>query len=448
MELLIGFVLSFSILIFGVLNDFFIGYSLLMSLLIFSIISYRAGNNPKEILNHGWNGGKRAFVVLRIFLLIGLVTASWLSGGTIPAIVYYSMQIMNPRFFILFAFLTSSLVSYMLGTAFGTASTIGIVLIIMARGGDININLAGGAILSGCFFGDRVSPMSSSANLVANITEVQLYPMLKRFRKTTVIPFILTCIIYLLFSLSNPLETVGNGILENIDKYFIVNIIVLLPAIIMFGLSILQVNVRKSMIFSIIVGSMIALSIQEVQIFQLIKTLLFGYKLKIGNPLVDILKGGGIFSMIKPAFVVFISCAMAGILEGMDLFNSLDKLFRKVDSRSRLLRTTGLVSLISSAFGGNQSIAVVMTSQIMKSTYGRLKKDRYELATDISNTTILFAPLIPWNIANLVPATTLNLSPIDIVPYSFYLYIPFLLNYIYLFKKDKTLENTTEKRLI
>lgn len=435
MELILGFILSFSILIFGVLNDVFIGYSLLISLFIFSLISYRAGNEPKKVSLDAWHGGKRAFVVLRIFLLIGLVTASWLSAGTIPSIVYFSMEIMNPRFFILFAFLTSSLVSYMLGTAFGTASTIGIVLIIMARGGDININLAGGAILSGCFFGDRVSPMSSSANLVANITESKLYPMLKRFRKTTVIPFIITSIIYLLFSLSNPLEVVGNNILEDINENFVVNIVVLLPAIIMFGLSILQISVRKSMMLSIIVGSIIAIFVQGVEIFELFNTLIFGYKLAPNNPLVDILKGGGIVSMLKLAFVVFVSCAMAGVLEGMDLFNNLNKLFKKVDSRNRLLRATGVVSLVSSAFGGNQSIAIVMTSQVMKNTYTKLKMDAYTLATDISNTTVLFAALIPWNIANLVPATTLNVEAARIVPYSFYLYLPFILNYIYLLKK-------------
>lgn len=437
MELLIGFILSFSILIFGVLNNIYIGNSLLVSLLIFSIVSYRGGNKVDDILNSGWKGGKRAFVVLRIFLLIGLVTASWLSGGTIPSIVYYSMQIMNPKFFILFAFLTSCLVSYMLGTAFGTASTIGIVLIIMARGGDINLNLAGGAILSGCFFGDRVSPMSSSANLIANITGNDLYPMLNRFRKTTVIPFVFTSIIYLLFSLSNPLETVGNNILQDISNNFIINIVVLIPAIIMFGLSIFQINVRKSMVISVIAGSIISMFVQDMGIIDLLKSLVFGYKLGPNNPLVDILKGGGIFSMLKPAFVVFVSCAMAGVLEGMDLFDNLNKLFKNVNSRSKLLGATGIVSLLSSAFGGNQSIATVMTSQIMEKTYENLNKDKYELATDISNTTILFAPLIPWNIANLVPATNLNVSPVNIVPYSFYLYLPFILNYIYLLKRER-----------
>lgn len=440
MELLIGFALAFSVLILGILKDIFIGYSLLISLFIFAFISYRRGNSIQEILNSSWNGGKRAFVVLRIFFLIGIVTASWLSAGTIPSIVYFSMKIMNPRYFILFAFLTSSLVSYMLGTAFGTSSTIGLVLIIMAKGGDININLAGGAILSGCFFGDRVSPMSSSANLVANITDTKLYPMLKRFRKTTVVPFIVTSIVYLVFSLYNPLKVVENSILRDIGEYFTVNAIVLLPAIVMFGLSIFQINVRKSMVLSIIVGSIVAIFVQDVEAVVFLKTLLLGYRLEANNPLVDILKGGGMFAMLKPGFVVFISCGMAGVLEGMDFFDKLNNLFKKVHSRSKLLVATGIVSFITSAFGGNQSIAIVMTSQIMEKTYKNRGRNNYELATDISNTTVLFAPLIPWNIANLVTATILGVSAAGIVPYSFYLYIPFIINYIYLLRRDRSLK--------
>lgn len=432
MSLLIGLALSFVILIFGVLKGIYIGYSLSISLLIFSIIALKNGISPKSLINIGWLGGKKAFVVLRIFLLIGLVTASWLSAGTIPAIVYYTMKIMNPKFYIVFAFLTSSLVSYMLGTSLGTASTIGIVLMIMARGSSINLNMAAGAIISGCYFGDRTSPMSSCANLVSNLTEAPLYPMLKRFRQTTVLPFIIVTMIYFILSFLNPLTTTGNNILLDINNSFTINFIVLLPALIMFLLSTIQVNVKKSMIISISLGMIIALFVQKMSFYTLIKTSIFGYKLEPDNPLVNILKGGGLFSMLKAAFVVFVSCTMAGVLEGLDLFKKLNKLFDNTNNRNRLFIDTSIISTFSAAFGGNQSIAVVMTSQIMGETYERLGVDKYDLATDISNTAVLFAPMIPWNIANLLPATTLDVSPISFVPYAFYLFVPFVYNYIIL----------------
>lgn len=438
----LGFILSFIILLYGVFKGVFIGYCLLASYLIFFLIALKMGYSLKHILKYSWTSGKKAFVVLTIFALIGLVTASWFSAGTIPAIVYYSMQVMIPKYFVVFAFLSSCLVSYMLGTALGTASTIGIVLIIMARTSDININLIGGAILAGCFFGDRTSPMSSSANLVANLTGVDLYPMLKKFVKTNLIPFLVSVIIYLGFSFFNPLNVSDSLVIDQLKENYIINFIILIPALAMLILSIFQLNVKKSMVVSIVLGSLIGVFVQGVSLADLLKTLVLGYQLGPDNPLAEIIKGGGLLSMAKPGFTIFVSCSMAGILEGMNVFSMINKYFKNIKTRSQALFTTGLVSVMTGAFGGNQSIAVVMTSEIMKELYEKENIGSYELATDIGNTAILFAAMIPWNIANLVPATTLSVDPLRIVPYAFYLYVVFIVNYFYLKYRDVSIRSS------
>ena len=437
MDILIGFLLSFLIIVYGVYKGIFIGISISLSFLIFFIIAIKKGYGFKQSIRFSYLGGKKAFVVLKIFLLIGLVTSSWLIGGTIPAIVYYAMKIMNPIYFILFCFLSTSLVSYMLGTSLGTASTIGLVLIIMARGGDINLNLVGGAILCACYFGDRCSPMSSSANLVSNLTKAPLYPMLKKFRKNTIVPFLITTLVYLILSLNNPLELGENRIIEEIYIQYNIGFLAILPGLTMLILSIFQVNVKLSMIISVIMASLVGVYVQGTAFFDLIETLIFGYKLDAGNYLENILKGGGLVSMLRPAFVVFVSCAMAGVLEGIGFFSLVYERLKVIKNRHILFLSIGFTSFITAAFGGNQSIAVVMTSEIMRRIYDDFNIESIDFALDISNTTILFAALIPWNIANLVPATTLGLNPLSIVPYSFYLFIPFIYNYIRYFKDEK-----------
>ena len=437
MAIIIGFIMAFSLLLIGVIKGIFIGYPLILSFLIFSIIYLRKGYNLKSLIQISWYGGKRSFVVLKIFVLIGLITATWMISGTIPSIVYYSLKIMNPKYFIVFTFLTSSLVSYMLGTSIGTASTIGVVLIIMAKGGGIDLNLAGGAILSGCYVGDRMSPMSSCANLVSNLTEVKLYPMLKNFRKTTYLPLLIVSLVYLLFSFSNPLDMGESNMLNEISQSFHISFLVLIPALIMLILSALQVKVRKAMMVSILSGMFIAIFIQNESMVTLIKVLLLGYKLEANHPLVAILKGGGLFSMLKPSLVIFVSCAMAGVLEGLHIFDGISKLFYSVKDRKTLFLSTGIVSFFTGAFGGNQSIALVMTNGIMNKVYEHLKVDKLSLATDMSNTAVLFSPMIPWNIANLTIATIIGVSPVKIVPYAFYLYIPFIINYINYMRKGR-----------
>ncbi len=437
MTILAGFVLSFFILIFGVLKGIWIGYGLILSFLIFSTISFWMNKSIKRVKDDAIMGGKRAFVVLKMFVLIGLVTASWYISGTIPSIVYYCMKLLNPQFFIIFAFLSSALVSYMLGTSTGTGSTIGVVLIVMARSGNVNLNVVGGAILAGCYVGDRASPMSSCTSLQANQTDTELYPLLKKLKKTSIIPLILTSVFYIILSFRNPLTVVGNNIMMDLQNNFEISLIVLLPAILMLVLSQFKYDVKKSMMLSIILGIIVAFFIQSAALKEIITTLIWGFKLEANNPLVSILKGGGLFSMLKAGIVVFISCAMAGVLEGMNIFERVSILFKNYRTRVKLLLATAITSVATASFGGNQSIAIVMTSQIMKKIYKENKVDKYELATDISNTAVLFAPMIPWNIANLLISTTLDVNAVTIVPYAFYLYISFIVYFLKVKRKEK-----------
>ena len=437
MIILMSFIISFSILIFVVLNGIHIAFGLLASYLIFAFVSRVKGKSFNEIKTLSWEGSKRSFVVLKIFVLIGLVTASWMIAGTIPSMVYYSMKIMNPKFFVLFAFLASSLVSYMLGTSLGTASTIGVVLMIMARGGDINLNITAGAILSGCYFGDRTSPMSSCASLVANQSKTELYPMLRRLRETAVIPLIVSSILYLFLSFNNPLTVVGNDIVSQIQASYEINIIALIPALLMLILSGFQYDVKRSMAISVASGVVVAFFIQEASLIDILKTLISGYKLDPTHPLVNLMKGGGLFANLKAGIVIFISCSLAGLLEGLEIFEKISNLFNNFASRSKIFIATALTSIVTASFGGNQSIAIVMSSEIMKDLYKEKDYSNYDLATDISNTAVVIAPMIPWNIAVLIPATTFEVDSIGIIPYAFYLSTTVILNYLTLRVKEK-----------
>lgn len=432
MDIMIGFIISFIILLFGILKGVYIGLPLSLCLIVFLIIAYKRTNSIKNSILMAWNGGKKALIVVKIFILIGIVTAVWLSAGTVPAIVFYGIKFLNPRFFILYTFLISGIVSYMLGTSFGTVGTVGVALMVIAKGGNINPNLAAGAIISGCYFGDRTSPMSSAVNLLANITDTELYPLLKKLFKNTIIPLLIVCGFYFIFSINNPLNVKDSGMEMEISKIYKINIMVLLPAIFMLILSSLKVDVKLSMVISIITGVIIAIVVQNISFDQLIKTIITGYNLDETTFLADIMKGGGIFSMMKAGLVVFISCGMAGILEGINISNNISNLFINIDSRWKLLITTALVSLFTAAFGGNQSIAIVLASQIMKTIYDRLEVDRYELGQDIGNTAIILSPIIPWNISNIIPSSTLHVSGLKFIPYAFYLYMPLLTNLILL----------------
>lgn len=146
----------------------------------------------KQITAMVWSGISQAKTILIIFLLIGMLTALWRCGGTIAYIIYNSIQLINPNYFIVFTFLLCCLVSYLTGTSFGSVSTMGVICMTMGRTLGISTFMMGGAILSGVYYGDRFSPMSSSALLVASITGTDIYRNLKIMLRTSIVPFIIT----------------------------------------------------------------------------------------------------------------------------------------------------------------------------------------------------------------------------------------------------------------
>ncbi|WDU83511.1 hypothetical protein [Caloramator sp. Dgby_cultured_2] len=145
------FLLLFIFIFISMLLNISIIYPLIIGLLLFSFYSYKLGFSFNEILKMIFKGGKKSTVVIKIFILIGAVMGVWLSSGVVPYIVYLGIKFMNPKFFLVYTFIICSITSYLIGSAFGTVGTIGIALIILAKGAGININLAAGAILSGSF---------------------------------------------------------------------------------------------------------------------------------------------------------------------------------------------------------------------------------------------------------------------------------------------------------
>ena len=143
-----------------------------------------------------WQGMKTAKNVLLTFMLIGMMTAIWRASGSIAFIVYYASEICIPSLMLLAAFLLCSITSFLTGTSFGTAATMGVICMTMAKSMNISEILAGGAILAGVYFGDRCSPVSTSALLVSELTKTNLYENLKAMARTAIVPFTVFCATY------------------------------------------------------------------------------------------------------------------------------------------------------------------------------------------------------------------------------------------------------------
>ena len=427
-DLIVAFVISFVLLVTSAICGVFIAFPLLIALVLFSGVLIARGFSLRALCHMGWLGAKRSLPVVQVLLLIGMLTAVWIAAGTVPALVYYGTSLLSGRFFILWAFLLTSMVSVLTGTAFGAVGTIGIALMVIARGSDAAIDPVAGAIVAGAFLGDRCSPMSSSAHLVASITRTSLYSNLRNMVVSSLWPIAISVAFYAVLALFYPVTLSASPITAELPAVFNLAPVTLLPAVAMLLLAVLKVDVKLAMLVSIGMGGAIAHTLQHYPFPDIFRFILFGYQLQQDTPLNTILLGGGLFPFAKSTLVVLISTAFAGIFAGSQALSFLDGWLNRARSQRQLTQSTLLVSILANIFGCTQTIAIVLAGQIMDPYYGAIARKNNmqkeqaneQLALDLEDTAVVIAPLVPWNIANLIPSTILAIGP-GFIPYAVYL---------------------------
>jgi len=427
LDTIVVFILFFTCLLLSLYNGVSILYPLLLGLAGFIWVSLRRGYTLHNVLIMMLNGSKKCLIVIKLFVLIGSITAVWRACGTIPFIVYYAVAFMSVQYFILSAFLLSCIVSFLLGTSFGTVGTIGVVLIVLAKSGNVDINMVAGAIIAGAYFGDRCSPMSSSANLIATLTNTNIYINVKNMMKTALIPLILSIIGYTCLSVGNPLAFYDDQISNEILNSFNINILVLFPAIIILLLAAFRIDVKLSMSISILSGIFIGIFVQHITFFQMLKYITIGFSMDKSGFFADIIKGGGLHSMLNVSLIVLISSSYSGIFEGTGLLKDIEVFFERLSAKITVYPAVILSSIATAAFSCNQTLAVILTHQFAHKVYHKSSLSHYRLALDLENTVILLSALIPWNIAGAVPAAALS-ADAGFMIYAFYLFLVPLTN--------------------
>ena len=384
-------------------------WALWLGIILFAILGLRRGLTVKQLWRYAWSEGKKLMPLLLFFLLIGCTTGLWRSSGTIAWFIYYGVQVIRPHLFILVAFLLTCLLSYALGTSFGVVGTAGVILMALGRSGGVSIPVAAGTVLAGAFFGDRCSPASSSALLVAAVTETKQYDNIKMMHKTGLLPMALSLIFFGILSWRCPLNVMDDALLMELHDTFSMTLWVVIPAAIMLILPLFKVNIRYAMLFGVVVAFAESMLCQHMPFSEVLLTTLRGYQAPAGA-LQEILSGGGITSMVECSVLVMTTGLLGGLLGGLHVFDAVQKWLERVADRTGLFPAALLTSTAAAAVFCNQSIAVMMGATMLRDTYEKQGSTREELAIDLENSGIVTAALIPWSIANSIPLAMLGAS--------------------------------------
>ncbi len=405
-----------------------VAWALLGGLAVFWLLGLRLGFTNAQLWEMAWEKCKKSLIVVSVIALIGVITGLWRVSGTIAFCIVRGVELVTPGLFLFIAFLLCAALSYVLGTSYGVSSTMGVILMALARSGGVSPAVTAGVVLSGVYFGDRCSPASSAAILVAAVTETDLYRNVRQMLKTAALPTLLTLGAYLLLSFRHPITAVDETVLASLRGGFAISWTALLPAAVMFLLPLFKVPIKLAMGASIACAAVLAYTVQKFSPMELLSAAWGGYH-PADPTLAAVLGGGGVTSMTASYVIVLLAGLYSGILEGTGALEPLSGRAEALANRLGRFPAMIGISVLTSAILCNQAVASIMVQQLMGRTYD----GREELAMDIENSVILIAGLIPWSIACSIPLSMLGSGP-EALPYALLLW---LIPACYLFTKKR-----------
>ena len=402
---------------------------LILSTLIFYFSSLYYGYSPKTLNKFLMEGVLSSKNVIFVLSLIGILTSLWMACGTIPYLMFLGLGILKKYNFILFSFLIMSTISYVLGTAVGSISTIGVVLIGIGNAVGIDTAILAGTIVSGAFLGDRSSPLSSCLNLTIEMTNSSFSTTHKHLNRTLIPAFILCCIIYFFIGkqYSNLNTSKINASISMLSSNFNLTVYCLIPVIVLFVFILLRFNICKCIILSIISGFIVGNLVENANILYMLKTSLFGYKSSHLNA-----AQGGLFSMYKIILTIIAATMFSKLLQELNILDSLiETLQNSAKNSFNLIIKTGFLSFLLNTLTCSQIIGIIIPAVFMRDYFKKHSLSNEVLAHTISDFGNITVCLIPWNINSIVASIILGVSSLKFIPYAFLCYtlpIIFLIN--------------------
>jgi NhaC family Na+:H+ antiporter len=391
-----------------------------------SIIAMLSGFSWDEVKDAILHGCQIAMFPMLILMMVGVLIASWLASGTIPALIYYGIQILSPDYFLFTACLICCIGSLSTGSSWTTAATFGVGFMGIGVALGISPAVTAGAVISGSIFGDKMSPLSDSTNLAAAVAEADLFTHIKSMVYSTGPAIIITLLIYLAMSFSGQGsaevdDTQVQNILRAINDEFSLNLIVFLPPVMVFVLIALKVNGLAVMVLSSLIGTLIAMLLQGHNFGDMLTYMNYGFVVETGVENIDsVLSGGGLQNMLWTVSLGFVALAMGGIFEKTGMLESvLEKMTMLVHSMRGLVTTHVISSFIINIFSASQFMAVIIPTRMLSGIYKKQGLAPHVCSRVSEDSATVTSPLVPWGLGGVYYSSVLGVSTLDYLPYTF-----------------------------
>lgn len=424
------------------------------------IITMLHGYAFEEVEEMMYKGIRHALPAIVIIILVGLIIGSWIGSGVVATMIYYGLQLIDPRFFLTVVVILCGIVALAIGSSWSTMATVGVASMGIGISMGISPGMVAGAVICGSYFGDKMSPLSDTTNLASGLSNVNLFEHIKHMFYTTIPALIITLIAFFFIGQrfgARHFDTKNiDKILHTMQNQFVITPWLLLIPVIVIALVVIKVPAIPAIVVGIILGFFAQIMIQGGSLTEALTALQTGYTIDSGNKLVDeLFNRGGLESMFYTISLTLVAMTFGGVLEYSGMLAALIAIILKFAKSTGSLIASVIVSCIGTNFTcSEQYISIIVPSRMYASTFKAKGLHPKNLSRALEDGGTLTSVFVPWNTCGVFIASTLGVSVIEYAPYAILNYtvpiISIIFGYIG-FKiikldnedgKDKSLNNT------
>ena len=463
--------LSINVLIFG--DNTTSGsnqLTLLISAAFASILGLFYGKNYKEMLDGAIESISSAMGALIILLLIGSLAGTWMMSGIVPSMIYFGLKLLSPSIFLFAACIICSVVSLATGSSWSTIATIGIAMLGIGNALGINEGLTCGAIISGSYFGDKMSPLSDTTNLAPAMAGTDLISHIKYMMWTTIPSIIITLIIFFIIGLNLDAQvgqlTQIESLQDALSTSFNISSWTLIVPIIVIIMIIKKVPAIPALLFGSIAGGLYGAIFQPNIIEEISGSVSVSYLDYIKNSYIaivnsmtvdvdiqtsniavnDLISTSGMSGMLNTIWLIICAMSFGGIMEKTGFLSTItNSLMKFVNSQKSLILTTSGTCLFLNITASDQYLAIVVPGRMFASSYKKYGLDPRNLSRTLEDTATVTSPLVPWNTCGATHAGVLGISTLIYLPYCFFNLISPVMTLIFAYGNIKIAKLSKDK---
>lgn len=411
--------------------------AMLLGVVAAAVVGLRCGYSWHTIQDGMIGGIANALQAVIILMIIGILIGLWILSGVVPTLLYYGLLIMEPEFFLPATLLICSITSLATGTSWGTTGTIGVALMGIGSGLGFPLPIVAGAVLSGAYFGDKMSPLSDTTNLAPAMVGTDLYTHIRHMMYTTGVAYGLTLVIEIIIGFQY-----GRGeadiaqvrlILETLDDAFFINPVFLIPPVLVIIVAYRRVPAIPGIVAGAAVAAILGLGLQGNTYGQILDVAFGGYVSETGVESVDeLLSKGGLSSMMYTIAIVLVAMMFGGIAERTGQMRVIvEKLLERAKSTGSLIASTVMTSIAANLLLCDQYMAIVMGGRMYAQAYRDRGLHPKNLSRAVEDSATVTANLVPWNSGGAYQAGVLGVATIAYLPFNFFCWLSPIVTLVY-----------------